>query len=175
MPTQNQPNEGDVLDTKQLTALPIGAVVRDKEDDTYDVHLPGHFVMRGDGTVWAPEELALTYGPTRLVSLPDKPDPYQEARLALRDVLGMEPDEQMIRNTMAAHRPQITTMHETAKRVTAPAEPAHEVAQSILIVTALGDETGSRLVISADTTAGLARLRAHSALDALLDQHGISR
>lgn len=171
-----------------LSALPVGSNVLDRDKDEWTKVDNGRWkYILSQGGADTSAELGSSarssaemeeFAPFTMAPA----DPYQEARLALRDVLGMEPDQQMIRNTMDTARQPRTSVEQAAtltvgaaKLADAELEPAHEVARSILIVTALGDDTGSRLVVSADTTAGLARLRAHSALDALLDQHGISR
>lgn len=111
------------------------------------------------------------------------PDRYQEARLALRDVLGMEPDEQMIRNTMDTARQPRTSVEQAAtltvgaaKLAQAPVVEARPyLTAGFGIAVSGGGFAASATVDTDDTVNGLARLRAHAALDALLDQHGISR
>lgn len=110
------------------------------------------------------------------------PDRYQEARLALRDVLGMDPDEQMIRNTMAARAQTMSMKHAavgTARAAKAAQAPVAEKRPNLIagfgIAVSGGGFAASATVDTDDTVNGLARLRAHSALDALLDKHGISR
>lgn len=173
------PAIGDTLDTDEIMHLPIGAVVADVQGDTSE-KLSDDNWQRNDGyqikDTGPRGYFNNLFTPYTLASLPA--DPYQEARLALRDVLGMEPDEQMIRNTIALNKaqPDMGSTVNAARIVReGNVEPVPEAPRYILIVTALGEDTASRLAVSADTTDGLARLRAHSALDALLDQHGISR
>lgn len=105
-------------------------------------------------------------------------DLFQQARIALRDRLGTEPSQDMIDGTtrlMRAGNMNATDASRAAVEAqdltTAPAP----LADTFVLVVVHGSDAATRLVVAADTTVGLARLRAHSALDTVLDQHGVSR
>lgn len=201
MPDQN------TLTPTDLDALPIGSVVRDSEGDTYtrvsdDPNRIGTQWNR-DGypnPIWSAKEIADTseYGPATLVSRPDQLDLYQQARIALRDRLGMEPTELDIVAVVdrmehgnltpaAAVTFWLHTRAETARQkaeiATLPdhMQPADTSLRRPKLITGFGlavsggGFAASVTVDTDDTVNGLARLRAHAALDALLDQHGVTR
>lgn len=170
-----------------LSALPDDSIITDRDNDDWVKSdgkwrylMPGS--VRGSYARSSAQMETSGFGPFTMAQKPPAPEPdlYQQARIALRDVLGMEPDEQMIQNTMQAHRPRITTLHETAASVVEVSKPMeqeqHQIAARHVDVSRVLDaDFGVVVFVKDNDVAGLARLRAHAALDQLLDQHGISR
>lgn len=182
--TPPAPNVGDTLIADQIPALPVGTVVRDQSDTYVRQENPGSWFSDGGIRQWWTGELqglasSEDYGPIVLVALPDgsgQPDLFQQARLALRDRFGVEPSPADIAAVSLAMKQQGVSAAEAVTGLRAvKTAPEPEPAPTFLIVLVEGADASTQFVVADDTTAGLARLRAHAALDALLDQHGISR
>lgn len=176
---------GNDLTADDLNALPIGAVITDDSGEEMTRRHDGWSTDDNSASIADVKKYAAAWNP-RLVSLPGlaqsightTPDLFQEARIALRDRLGTEPSDDLVEGTQRLMQSGNVDAQEAAHLVagaqslfTAPAP----LADTFVLVVVHGSDAATRLIVSADTTAGLARLRAHAALDALLDQHGISR
>lgn len=188
MPDQNTHvviNLGDVVTPDQMATLPIGAVVTAAIGDSYTRVAPdenGWAINNSRVPDWNPTEVADYFGPTTLTSLPPgasstgQPDLFQQARIALRDRLGTEPSQELVEGTRRLMAAGVMGAEDAARTVVeAQSLGAKEIASTFLLVLVEGADASTQFVVADDSTAGLARLRAHAALDALLDQHGVSR
>lgn len=200
MPNQTRTaiNIGDVITADAIPTLPIGTVIRDRDGDTYNRTSGSAWTRttsagRTAARDWLDRDVQYLfkedgYAPVTLLSLPPT-DQYQQARLALRDRYGTEPDidsVHAVERIMQDHHLDATaavTASALSRAELASPDVAAQIASGrdqtladlFVVIVAHGADANSRVVVSADTTPGLARLRAHAALDNLLDQHGISR
>lgn len=126
--------------------------------------------------------------------MPDQnttPDLYQQARIALRDRLGTDPlvddchavarimEDHGLTPAAAVSAWQLATAEiaspETAAQFAAIPNDLHPAARHVDVSGLLDADFAVVVFVKDNDVAGLARLRAHAALDQLLDQHGISR
>lgn len=110
MPDQNSAvKTGDTITADQIIALPVGAIVSDRDGDLYRQNedgtwsrkfdTPDEYVVKSDShTAGIRGYFAAHFAPYTLSRLPrgpvadGAPDLYQQARIALRDRTGTEPD-----------------------------------------------------------------------------------
>jgi hypothetical protein len=108
-----------------------------------------------------------------------QPDLHQQARIALRDRYGVEPDEDDIQRVcQAIDEGNLTPSAAVSALSLAKAyeeQKAQTAARHVDVSGVLDADFGVVVFVKDNGVAGLARLRAHAALDSLLDQHGISR
>lgn len=199
MPDQNTHtviNVGDVVTADQIRALPLDAVVTDSDGDTYRRIASNSWTRRssdepnGYPTPWTTrqvEQLTNSEGgfpPVLLTSLPNgassmgTPDLFQQARIALRDEFGTEPTAQAIGAVMDAHNPDLTTIHETARRVMTPKpearEQTYQLTHDLTVTITTGDVVAS-VTLDAGMYPGTARKTLHSVIDRIADQIGALR
>lgn len=183
MPDQNNdmPKIGALTDADQIIALPVGAIVTDRDGDTYAQATDRTWVRSDDYVISNASHIAGIRGyfhnlftPYTLTSLPEQPDLYQQARIALRDRTGTEPDIE--------HVHQVSRIMQDQDLTPGAAVSAWQIANAESIAAPAAVEVdvhdanfGVVVFVKDNDVAGLARLRAHAALDALLDQHGVTR
>jgi hypothetical protein len=106
-----------------------------------------------------------------------QPDLYQQARIALRDRYGTEPnidDVHAVQRVMEDNDLTPAAAVSATQFITLPGQP-QTAARHVDVSGVLDADFGVVVFVKDNDVAGLARLRAHAALDSLLDQHGISR
>lgn len=174
-----------------LSALPVGSNVLDRDNDEWTKVVNGRWkyvISHGDADTSA--ELGSyarssaemdEFAPFTMA----QPDLFQQARIALRDRYGVEPSTDDVHSIVRGMddndytAAEAITARENLRAILAagPQPPSEsQPAARYVDVTDLLDADFAVVVFVKDNgTAGLARLRAHAALDGLLDQHGISR
>lgn len=109
---------------------------------------------------------------------PTGEDLYQQARLAIRDEFGAEPTLTQVEAVMKAHRPELTTIHETARRVLTPKAEAREQSYNLthdLTVTITTGDVVATVKLDAGNYPGTARKTLHTIIDRIADHLGALR